>query len=145
MILKFSRKQFWFPIFFLFLSVTPTLKKLVQIHWKSSKTVYTKKVIELKTFVLVLKGEKVSNSITFMLFLFSSELFYNFFNRFKIGIKFGIFLHTYQFFFNLLRVRHFLLTLKQIAHKTAQKKYLFQMWIRINYIFPFWFRTSTVC
>ncbi len=54
-----------------------------RIRWKSSKKVYTKKVIGRRTFLhsTGLKGWKVHNFYTFMLITFLCELFLTFFQQ----------------------------------------------------------------
>ncbi len=113
----------------------------VLIHWKTSKEIYMKKVIGLRTFVhsTVLKGEKVHNSYTFTLITFFVGIFYNFFIGFEmtpisklVGKNFCGHISTFYKLWSRTRSKR----------PQKNEKSFFQTWIRINYIFQVWFRTS---
>jgi len=81
-----------------------------------------------------------------MLITFFAGIFYNFFNRFKINIKFSVLDTHIKISWRKKfcgHVRTFGKLWSRTRTKRAKKqKSFFQTWIRINYIFQFWFWTG---
>ncbi len=62
-----------------------------EVRWKSTKKVYTKKVIGLRIFVHRIERWKIHNSYTVMIITFFVGTFYNFINGFEISVNSAFF------------------------------------------------------